>query len=97
MDRDTNQPHLVRLVDEELLAQYFVAVEQIIHVEVSGIMQGMFLLLALHYVYDIEYHHRLKDFFCFFENKLLGMSRACKSPTYCSVTSALEGYLPSMD
>ena len=33
--------HLIRFVDEELSTQYFVAVEQIIHMEVSGILQRL--------------------------------------------------------
>ena len=50
------------------------AVEQIIHMEVSGILQRLFVLLALHYVYDIEYHSRMKDFYHFLESKLLKMT-----------------------
>lgn len=95
VDKDTNQPHLLRFVDEDLPTQYFLAVEQIVHLEVSDFMKGIFLLLALHYVYDIQYHHRLKDIYLFLEDKLLGLdSPSCKkSAPYLSVTSAIECYI----
>ena len=78
INRDTNQPHLLRLVDEELPTQYFVAVEQVIHMEVSCIEKGIFLLLALHYVYDMHYHPRLNGFFYFFEDKVLSFECSFK-------------------
>ncbi len=46
-------------MDEELSTQYFVVVEQVIHLEMSGILEGVFVLLAFHYFYDIEYHSNL--------------------------------------
>ena len=60
--------------------------------EVSGILQGLFVLLALHYVYDIEYHSRMKDFYHFIESKLLKMNSSHNSATYSYIISALENY-----
>lgn len=95
MDKDTNQPHLLRLVDEDLPTQYFIAIEQVIHVEISSIDKGIFLLISLHYVYDIQYHHRLRDFYLFLEDKLLRIATpSCKkSANYLSVSSAIECYI----
>ena len=95
MNKDTNQPHLLRMIDNELPSQYFIATEQVIHMEVSSIDKGLFLLLGLHYVYDMQYHHRLKDFFLFIEDKLLCISTpSCKkSATYLNVSSAIECYI----
>ena len=73
------------------------AVEQIIHMEVSGILQGLFVLLALHYVDDIEYHSRMKDFYHFLESKLLKMNSSHNSATYSNIISALENYLITID
>ena len=67
------------------------AVDQIIHMEVSGILQGLFVLLALHYVYDTEYCSRMKDFYPFLESKLKKNS-SHNSATYSNI-SALENYL----
>ena len=64
--------------------------------EVSGILQGLFVLLALHYVYDIEYH-RMKDFYHFLEFKLLKMNSSHNSVTYSNIISALENYLITID
>lgn len=95
MDKDTNQPHLLRFVDEDLPSQYFIAIEQVIHIEVNTLIKGLYTLIALHYVYDIEYNHRLKDFYMFLEDKLLSINSCAKrSVTYSSVTAAIECYLP---
>ena len=95
VDKDTNQPHLLRLVDEDLPSQYFLAVEQVIHVEVNSLIKGLYTLIALHYVYDIEYNHRLKDFYMFMEDKLLNIinSSTKRSVTYSSISTAIECYL----
>ena len=71
MDKDTNQPHLLRFIDEDLPSQYFIAIEQVIHVEVNTIVKGLYTVVVLHYV---EYNHRLKDFFLFVEDKLLNIA-----------------------
>ena len=68
-----------------------------IHMEVSGILQGLFVLLALHYVYDIEYHSRMKDFYHFIESKLLKMNSSHNSATHSYIISALENYLITID
>ena len=96
MDRDTNQPHLLRLVGaEDLPSQYFVVVEQVVLMEVGDIMRGLYMLLALHYVFDIAYHPQLADLFLFCEDKVLCISTPSlkKSVTYLSVTSAIECFL----
>lgn len=98
MDKDTNQPHLLRLVDEDLPTQYFVIVEQVVHVEVSSFIKGIFLLLTLHYyVYDIHYNPRLKDFYLFLEDKLLNIvtpiASCKKSATYTSVVTSMECFI----
>ena len=46
--------------------------EQIIHVEVSGILQRLFVS-ALQYVYDIKCHSRIKDLYDFLEKKRLNL------------------------
>lgn len=66
------------------------------HVEVSDIAKGIFILLALHYIYDIQYHPRLKDFYLFFEENFLNInapSNFKKSATYLNVNSSIKCYL----
>ena len=55
------------------------------------------MLLALHYVYDIEYHSRMKDFYHFLESNLLKMNSSYNSATYSYIISALENYLITID
>ena len=95
MDKDTNQPHLLRFLDDDLPTQYLVVVEQSVHVETTCILKGIFIVFALHYVYDLHYHSRLSDFFDFFEDKLLSieLSSFKKSACYSSITSGIECYL----
>ncbi len=70
-------------------------IEQVVQFEVSSLLKGFFLLFALHFIYDFQYHNRLTDFFLFFEEKLIHLDtlNAKKSATYHSVTSAIECYL----
>ena len=66
INKDTNQPHLLRIVDEELPTQYFIVVEQATYAEVRDFTKGIYLLLALHYVFDMQYNTRLSDLYLFF-------------------------------
>lgn len=95
INKETNQPHLLRFVDDDLPDQYFIAVEQVQYMEVCEVVRGLFILLALHYVFDMEYHPRLRELYLFFEDKILSISTpSCKeSATYCNVTSAIEMYI----
>ncbi len=92
--RFTNQSHLVRLVDEDLPSQYYIAVEQSIQLEVASVMKGVLLLLSLHYVYDIKYNERIKDLYKYFESKLLNMTSSSKdTANFSSITNAIESYI----
>ena len=51
VDRNTIQPQLIMLVEE-----------QIPQIEVTNLLKGLFDLFALHYIFDLEYNPRLKDF-----------------------------------
>ena len=55
-------------MDEDLPTQYCIAVEQVVHLDVSSIVKGIFVIISLHYIYDIHYHPRVLDFFLFFED-----------------------------
>ena len=95
MDCDTNQPHVIRFVDEDLPTQYCIAVEQVVHLDVSSIVKGIFVIISLHYIYDIHYHPRVLDFLLFFEDKILNIKvpSTKKSAIYSNVSSAIECYI----
>ncbi len=44
------------IVDDDPPAQYFIAVEQIaqVLVKVNNIVKGVFVVFAMHYIYDMQ-------------------------------------------
>ena len=86
---------MVRLYEKDTPTQYIVVIEQLPEVEVDSIEKGMFVVLAMHYIFNMEYNPRLQDFYLFLEEKILHMPvLSCKrSATYGSVTNAIECYL----
>ena len=95
IDSSTNQPHMIMITEEDLPTQFFIVVEQIPQIEVSHFFKGIYILLSLHYIFDMEYNPRLRDLYLFFEDKLLGLTTpSCKTTaTYSGVTSAIGCYI----
>lgn len=77
MDKSTNQPHICRLVDEEI-NQNFIVIEQAPIFEVQDVLKGVFVVLPLHYVFNMEYNVRLGDFYLFFEENILKIPTSLK-------------------
>ena len=80
---------------DDVSPQYFIVVEQELLIECKDLVDALCALLAVHYVFNIEYHPRLTDFFIFLEEKIIGMkpSNGKKSPTYLNMTSAVQCFL----
>ena len=58
-------------------------------------MNALYTLFAVHYVFN---HPRLKDFFQFLEDKVVGINSGTKkSAVYLNVATAAECYLPQQD
>ena len=73
--------------------QYFVVVEQSPLIEVQDLVKGIFVVLALHYVFNTQYNCRLCDFYLFFEDNILSIPTSLKKSTsYCNITAAIECY-----
>ena len=52
---------------------------------------AVFLLLAVHYVFNIEYHPKVKDVLCFIQEKMRVLKyTARKSAQYLSFSAALS-------
>ena len=76
--KDNNQPHIVIFsndIDEDDDAQYFIAIEKMLVMESSNIVAAMFYLMAAHYVLNLGFHLRARDFFTFTQEKVLGLPR----------------------
>ena len=59
-------------MDPELPPQYFIALEQELIVECrSSLLEAVYMLVAIHYVYNVVYHPRAVHFYNFFEEKVL--------------------------
>ncbi len=60
LDQGNNQPHLVRFVGD-LSEQVFVAIEQELVLECKTFTNAIFTMLAVHFVFNLEYNHNVKD------------------------------------
>ena len=50
-------------------------------------------MFAVHYVFNIEYHSKVKDVFYFLQEKVFGFTDTCKkSAIYLSVSSSIDLY-----
>ena len=98
IDLENNQPYILKLfdADSDIASQYFIVIEQSLMIECSNMMSALFSLFAVHYVFNIQYHTRLKDFFQLIEDKVIGMKTSNKkTAVFLSVTTAAECYLAS--
>ena len=97
IDEDTNQPQLIAVIDEDLPTNYSIAVEQVVHVTTDTLLKGIFLTFAIHYIYDIAYNQKLRDFYLFFETISFSSSEEClslkPSAVFTNFMSSLECYL----
>ena len=63
--------------------------------ECKSLKRAIFIMLASHYVFNIEYNSKVKEVFLFLEEKVFGFSNtsAKKSAIYLSVNSSIDLYL----
>lgn len=83
-------------VDYECPPQYFIALEQELIIECKTLFDSIFTLLAVHYVFNVVYHPRVKNFFLFFEEKVLELpciQKGSKNAAYSSVVTGIESFL----
>ena len=60
----------------------------------------MFVLIAVHYVYKVVYHPRVRNFFLFFEENLLklrSIDRSSKNANYELVVTGIESFINTME
>ena len=97
IDSSNNHPHIVKFIDPttDMPPQFFIAVEQQLLLECKSLEKAVYVMVASHYVFNIEYHHRVKDVFIFLQEKILGFvdDTVKKSSIYLSVSSAIDLYL----
>ena len=98
IDAQNNQPHIVRFVESasDILPNHFIAIEQELVLECRSIDSALFLLIAAHFVFNIEYNSKVKDVLYYFQDKVLGLSDPTfkQSSMYRNIRSAVDLYLP---
>ena len=95
LDKETNQPHIIALQDEDLPTTYSIGVEQVVHLSTDNVDKAVFVAFALHYVYDMQYHPKLKDFYLFLETISFSSDLVSVKPSavFSSFMSALQCYV----
>ena len=85
--------------NDDITPTYYIAIEQELVVECSSLTKALFCLLAVHYVFDLTYHDRVRIFFLFLQEKVMDIaSEGCsgegskKSASYLLTTSGIECY-----
>ena len=77
VNSSNNHPHIVKFVDaSDVLPQYFIAVEQELLLQCKSLERAIFIRVAAHYVFNIEYHLKVKDVFYFLQEKVFGFTDA---------------------
>ena len=93
---DTDHPLIVRVIDsDEVDASYIIVIEKNPLLVCSAILSAIFTLFAVHYVFDIEYHEKAKDFYLFLEDKIFNVKSGTilHSANYANIVTSIEGYL----
>ena len=97
IDPSNNQPHIVRFVDAsgDIPPSYFIAVEQQLLLECRNIQCAVFLMLAVYYVFNIEYCVKVKDVLYFIQDRVLSFpDHSMKlSSLYRNTSAAIDLYL----
>lgn len=88
----------MRFVDAsgDIPTSHFIAIEQDLLFECRSFKSALFLLLASHYVFNIEYCPKVKDVLYSFQDKVLQIpdSSVKQSSMYRNISAAIDLYLP---
>ena len=94
IDTSNNFPHIIRHYDpsEEFSDKYFIAVEQAILLECRNLVGALFHLVAVHYVFNIQYNMKAENMLHFLEERILGLKKRqnLRNPKYLSFLSAID-------
>ena len=69
--------------------KYIVAVEKQALLQCSNLVGAVYALFSIHYVFNIEYHPRVKDFYFFIQNKCFQIEdNSTPSASYSNICSS---------
>ena len=96
VDQSNNHRHIIQFfdsADSDFSPQYFIAVEQSLLVQCKTMKIALFSLLAVHYIFDIEYHYCVKDFYRFVQENLFEIPDTSKrSVTLSNVFTGIHSF-----
>ena len=96
-DSTNNQPHIVQFIDTSdanFSPQYFIVIEQAVFIECKTMTNAIFTLFAVHYVFNLEYNVRVKDFFRFVQEYLMSIADSSKKAVnYVNICMGIESFL----
>ena len=99
VDTSNNQPHIIQFVDtadENFSPQYFIVIEQTLFIECKTIKNALFILFAVHYVFNLEYNVRVKDFYRFIQEYIMGIPDGSKrSVNFANICTSIESFISS--
>lgn len=58
--------------------QYFIVIEQAVFIECKTMKNAIFTLFAVHFVFNLEYNIRVKDFYRFLQEYLMNIPEGSK-------------------
>ena len=80
---DMNQPHIIRYIDadDQVFSNYIIVIEKQILLQSSSLLAALFVLFAVHYVFNMEYYPKVKDFYLFLQNNLFNIKDSASHST----------------
>ena len=60
-------------MEGDVFTQYFICIEHELITEVNDFKTSIFLLIAVHYIFNLSYNIKTHDFFLFLQEKVLSI------------------------
>ena len=88
--------HLFINDNMEFPPQVFIAIEKQLMHECMHFTSAVFTLMAVHYVFNIDYHSSVKDVLTYVQESILEIKGTSfkKSATYISVEGGIGNFMP---
>ena len=77
-DKSNSQPHIVNFHDihddgEDVMEQFFIAIEQTLMMECSNLFAAFFYVMAAHYIFNLSYNAKIRYVLLFLQEKVCGL------------------------
>lgn len=94
VDLSNSHPYIVRLyeADESVSPSYKIIIEQQVITSTADLTAALYVLFAVHFVFNITYHSKVSDLYLFLQEVVFGMPSEVKkkSAAYTSFCVAIE-------